>query len=117
MNPTTSVTWQYLAPNPKSCYKQLFVNGTRIRARVLYGMHVSAEEPMTPAEIAEALNLPVEAVNEAIAYCQSNPPEIPQDFAREERLIEASGMNDPDYKCGGKFKVIPLHEVARILKS
>src|SRR5713226_537103 len=27
--------WTYLSPNPKSSYKQLFVKGTRIRARVL----------------------------------------------------------------------------------
>ena len=111
------ISWQYLAPNPKSCYKQLFVNGTRIRARVLYGMLMSADEPMTPENIAAELNLPLDAVMEAIAYCQSNPPEIALDRQREERLMEASGMNDPDYKSGGKFKVVPAEEVARILKS
>jgi uncharacterized protein (DUF433 family) len=117
MNPSTSITWQYLAPNPNSCYKQLFVKGTRIRARVLYGMFRSADGPMTPAEIAAEFNLPLAAVQEAIAYCQSNPPEIAQDFAREERLMQASGMNDPDYKKGGRFKVVPPEDVARILKS
>lgn len=117
MNPSTSTTWHHLAPNPKSCYQQLFVKGTRIRARVLYGMFMSAQEPMTPEEIATEFNLPLAAVKEAIAYCQSNPPEIAQDFAREERLMEASGMNDPDYKYGGKFKVVPPEEVARILRS
>jgi uncharacterized protein (DUF433 family) len=117
MNPPASVTWQYLAPNPKSCYKQLFVKGTRIRARVLYGLFMSASEPLSPQEIAAEFNLPLAAVQEAIAYCQGNPPEIVQDFQREERLMEASGMNDPDYKQGGKFKVVPPQEVARILKS
>src|SRR4051794_35788469 len=117
MNPSTSTTWQYLEPNPRSCYKQLFVKGTRIRARVLYGMHVSAEEPMTPDEIAAEFNLPLEAVQEAIAYCRSNPPAIAEDFEREARLMEASGMNDPDYKHGGRFKVVSPAEVARILKS
>ena len=117
MNPSTSITWQYLAPNPKSCYKQLFVKGTRIRARVLYGMFMSADEPMTPEEIAGEFDLPLAAVKEAIAYCQSSPPEIAQDFEREDRLMEASGMNDPDYKYGGKFKVVPPDVVARILKS
>ena len=61
--------------------------------------------------------MPIEAVREAIAHCQGNPPEIAQDFEREERLMEASGMHDPDYKFGGKFKVVPPEEVARILKS
>src|SRR5213080_232102 len=98
MKRSTSTTWQHLEPNPKSCYKQLFVKGTRIRARVLYGMFMSSEEPMTPAGIGAQFNLPVEAVQETIAYCQSNPPEIAQDCLREERLMEASGMAEPDYK-------------------
>ena len=77
MNPSTSTTWQYLAANPNSCYKQLFVKGTRIRARVLYGMFMSADEPMTPEEIAAEFNLPLQAVQEAIAYCQANPGNCP----------------------------------------
>jgi uncharacterized protein (DUF433 family) len=68
MKPSTSTSWKYLAPNPNSCYMQLFLKGTRIRARVLYGMFMSAEEPMTPEEIASELKLPPEAVQEAIAY-------------------------------------------------
>jgi uncharacterized protein (DUF433 family) len=115
MKPPTSITWQHLAPNPNSCYTQLFVKGTRIRARVLYGMFMSADEPMTGEEIAAESSLPLEAVKEAIAYCQGNPAEIAHDFEREARLMEASGMNDPDYKYGGKFKVVPPEEVARIL--
>ena len=38
MNQSASITWQHLAGDPKSCYKQLFIKGTRIRARVLYGL-------------------------------------------------------------------------------
>jgi uncharacterized protein (DUF433 family) len=117
MKPSATTTWRYLAPNPKSCYKQLFIKGTRIRARVLYGMFMSAGESMTPQEIADEFDLPLAAVQEAIAYCQGNPPEIAMDFKREERLMDASGMNDPDYKRGGRFKVVAPEEVARILKS
>ncbi len=117
MSQSATTKWQYLAPNPNSSYKQLFVKGTRIRARVLYGLFMSAEEPMTPEEIAAEFSLPLPAVKEAIAYCQSNPPQIAQDFSREEQLMEASGMNDPDYPRGGKFQVVPPEEVARILKS
>ncbi len=117
MDPTTTTTWKHLAPNPKSAYKQLFIKNRRIRARVLFGMYMSEEEPMTPEEIAADYDLPLEAVKEAIAYCQSDPPEIREDFEREERLMEASGMNDPDYKFGGKFKLVPPEEIARILDS
>lgn len=107
MNPSAPTTWQYLAPNPRSCYRQLFVKGTRIRARVLYGLFASADEPMSREEIAADFRLPVEAVDEAIAYCQGDPPEIAEDFEREERLIAARGAG----RAAGP------EEVARILKS
>ena len=111
-NPTT--TWKHLAPNPKSAYKQLFIRGARIRARDLYGLFMSAEEPMTPEEIAADYGLALEAVQEAIAYCQTDPPEIKADFAREERIMEATGMNDPDYKYGGKYRILSPQERARL---
>ena len=41
-----------------------------------------------------------ERVQETIAYCQADPPKIFHDLQREERLMAASGMNDPDYKSG-----------------
>jgi uncharacterized protein (DUF433 family) len=95
----------------------LFIKGRRIRARTLYGLYMSAEEPLTPEEIAAEYDLPLEAVKEAIAYCQSNPPEIADDFPREEALMEATGMNDPDYKYHGKPKVLSPEEMARIRRS
>ncbi len=113
MNPNPT-TWKHLAPNPKSAYKQLFIKGRRIRARDLYGMYMSAEEPMTPAEIAADYDLPLEVVAEAIAYCQTDPPEIREDFEREERIMAATGMNDPDYKYGGKYRVLSPQERARL---
>src|SRR5437870_714489 len=114
MNPNPTTTWKHLAPNPKSAYKQLFIKGRRIRARTLYGMYMSADTPMTPEEIAREYDLSVEAVKEAIAYCQSDPPEIKEDFEREERVMEATGMNDPDYKYGGKYRILSPQERARL---
>src|SRR3954471_6804274 len=111
MTTTTATNWKHLEPNPKSLYRQLFIKGKRIRARIVYGMYMSAAGPMTPAEIAADFGLPVEAVQEAIAYCQTGPPEIKKDFEREERLMEASGMNDPDYKYGGKYKVVAPEDI------
>jgi uncharacterized protein (DUF433 family) len=117
MSSSTTTVWKHLAPNPKSAYKQLFVKGTRIRARVLYGLFASGDEPMTPGEIAADYGLPVEAVREAITYCQANPPEIDEDLRREERIMDATGMNDPDYKLGGKYKVLPPNALSRLLDS
>ena len=100
MNNPTPRNWAYLAPDPKSPrYRQLFIKGRRIAARTLYGMYVSQEEPrMTAEEIAADYDLPVEAVLEAIAYCESNPPEIQQDWEADELLAQATGMSDPNYK-------------------
>jgi uncharacterized protein (DUF433 family) len=109
-------TYVYLATNPNSAYKQLFVKGTRIRARTLYGWYACAE-PMTPDEIAREFDLPVEAVHEAIAYCESNPPELFDDYAREEALNEAAGINAPDYKHHPFPRLLDPQEIARINRS
>jgi uncharacterized protein (DUF433 family) len=111
--PQTATQWKYLAPNPKSAYKQLFVKGTRIRAEVVYREAMSPG-PRTPEEIAADYQLPLEAVKEAIAYCASNPPEIDEDRRGEERVMEATGMNDPDYKLGGRYKGLTAQERARL---
>jgi uncharacterized protein (DUF433 family) len=106
--------WTYLAPNPKSSYKQLFLKGTRIRAEAIYGLTVDGSEPMTPEEVAIDFGLPLAAVYEAIAYCESDPAEIRQDRRREEAVMEATGMNDSDYKYGGKYRVLSPQERARL---
>jgi uncharacterized protein (DUF433 family) len=110
----TPANWVYLVPNPWSSYKQLFIKGTRLRAEVIYGWTVDGSEPLTPEEVAADFNIPLEAVREAIAYCESNPPEIAEDHRREEAIMEATGMNDPDYKYGGKYKILSPEERARL---
>jgi uncharacterized protein (DUF433 family) len=111
---TNSKHYKYLARKPKSAYKQLFIQDRWISARTLYGMYVNEEMPMTPQEIAEDYDLPLDAVLEAIAYCESNPPEIAQDYAREEARMEATGMNDPNYD--GRPKLLTAQEIARLRK-
>src|SRR3954447_16898004 len=80
--------FKYLRRKPTSSYKQLFVHdekGRYIAARTLYGMLVRESEPMTLEEIAADYDLPPEAVKEAIAYCESDPPELAEDYAADER--------------------------------
>lgn len=108
-----SNTYKYLARKPKSVYKQLFVKDRWVSARTLYGKYVSETSPMTPEEIAKDYNLPLEAVLEAIAYCESNPPEIQSDWEAEEALAEATGENDPHYKYHPQPKVLTRQEMAR----
>src|SRR5260370_22280544 len=94
---SNSNRYKYLTRKPKSVYKQLFIKDRWISARTLYGMYVNEEMPMTPEEIAADYNLPLEAVLEAIAYCASNPPQLAQHYAREEALMAATRMTEPQY--------------------
>ena len=99
----TQTKWKHLERDPLSSYFQLSIKGRRIKARrikarTLYGLFVSEEEPRTIEEISLDYNWPVEAVKEAIEYCQSKPAELRLDFQIEQALIEAHGMNDPGYK-------------------
>jgi uncharacterized protein (DUF433 family) len=110
-----STTWQYLAPNPKSSYRQLFVRGTRLRAEVLYGWTVDGSQPLTPEEVAESFHVPLEAVLEAIAYCQSNPPEIDHDRAAEEALLRASGIDPVTYR--GTPRLLSAQEIHELRQS
>jgi uncharacterized protein (DUF433 family) len=114
---TTSTNWKYLAPDPKSSYRQLFIKDRRVRARTLYGQYMSEEEPRTAEEIASDYDLPIDAVKEAIAYCDSNPPELLEDYAMEEAIMEATGMNDPNYKLHGKRKHLSPEERAQIRRT
>jgi uncharacterized protein (DUF433 family) len=90
----------------------LFVKGTRLRARVLYGSYVSEEEPRTVEQIAADYKLPIEAVKEAIAYCESNPPELLEDYRREAALVEAARS---DGQKQGKH--LAPEEIARIRRE
>jgi uncharacterized protein (DUF433 family) len=110
---STPPQWKYLVRKPKSVYKQLFIKDRWVSARTIYGQYVG-EGALTAEELAEDFNVPLEAVREAIAYCESNPPEIREDWEREEALMEASGENDPNYKYNPKPKLLSPQELARI---
>jgi hypothetical protein len=101
--------WKYLARKPGSNYQQLFIIGTKFSARQLYGQTFGDEEEpgRTPEELAADFSLPLEAVLEAIEYCKTDPPEIRADLAMEEALMEAAGMNDPNYKYHPTPKMVP----------
>jgi uncharacterized protein (DUF433 family) len=115
MSTPAPTNWKYLEPRPCSLYRQLFIKGTRIRAELLSWDRDREDEPWSPEEIAEQYNLPLEAVKEALAYCDSNPPEIEDDHRREDMLAEASGMNDPNYD--GRPKILTAEDYARIFGS
>ena len=70
-------------------------------------------DPTTPEQIAADMNLPVEAVREAIAYCEADPPEVREDHAGEEARLKATGMMDENGNYTGQYKILPPEERAR----
>ena len=67
------------------------MNG-RIRAEILYRETVGSE-PQTPEQVAQAYNIPVEAILEAIHYCQENRELLDAERAREQATIVARGFD------------------------
>jgi uncharacterized protein (DUF433 family) len=110
---STALTYRFLEPRADSAYRQLFIKGTRIRAELVYAAHINADEPLTPQEVATDFGLPLDAVLESIAYCQSDPPEIAADHAEEESLMSARGQLDPNYRYDPRPKVLDPAETAR----
>jgi uncharacterized protein (DUF433 family) len=88
--------YKYLGPRYGSSYKQYFVKGRRIRAEILYGETLEPEA-RTPEEVAQDYDVPVEAVYEAIRYCQENEDVIDQDREMELASIRAHGRDKPPY--------------------
>jgi hypothetical protein len=77
------------------------------------------DAPRTPEQVAQDYGLPLDAVREAIDYCRSNPPELAADHAREGRLLEASGMNDAEYKRDPKrhYRILTPQQWAELSKD
>ncbi len=113
-----SIKWQQLARKPGSNYQQLFIKGRNIATRTLYGLTFAAEDwpGKTAEELVADYQLPLEAVQEAITYCESHPPEIQADWEMEEALIAATGMNDPNNKYHPAGKTLTPEEHEHIVR-
>jgi uncharacterized protein (DUF433 family) len=118
--------YRYLEPRAGSLYRQPFIKGTRIRVEIPYARTVDGEDEVeghipgeAPEQVASDLHIPLEAVQEAIDYCQKHWDVVIADHAREDRLMEASGMNHPDYKYNPKkyYKFITSEERNRIIND
>lgn len=86
--------YKYLAPRECSNYRQYFIKGTRTRAIVLYA-ETLGPDGLTPEQIAEDYDLPLELVREAIHYCQHNPEVIQRDYDMETESIKRRGLDKP----------------------
>jgi hypothetical protein len=85
------VSYKYLEPKRGSRYQQLAVGG-RIRAEILY-RETLGTEPLSSEQVAKEYNVPVEAVLEAIHYCEHNRELLDAERAREQATIEARALD------------------------
>jgi uncharacterized protein (DUF433 family) len=106
--------WKYLERRPGSSYRQLCIKGKRLWAWTVYCAVVNDKEPRTPKQLAEDFDVPLEAIHEAVEYCQSDPPEIREDQRKDDMLADATGMNDPNYRNSGKPRPLSTEERARL---
>jgi hypothetical protein len=106
--------WKYLERRPGSSYQQLSIKEKHIWAWTLYCEFMSEKEPRTPQQLAEDWGVPFEAVQEAIEYCQSDPPELREDKRKQGLLHEPIGMNDPAIWRIGKPKPLSTEDRVRL---
>ncbi len=91
LEPAGRSDWKYLAPRPSSGRKQLYYKGRRLPAfRVWMDMQVNGR---TPQEAAENWDLPLEAVQEAIRYCELNQELLGMEADEEKRLLLEAGVD------------------------
>lgn len=87
-------SYQFLEARPRSHYRQLWVKGRHLRAEVLYRCTVGPE-PRTPLEVAQDYDLPLAAVEEAIAYARHHEALLSAERAREAARMQALGLDQP----------------------
>jgi hypothetical protein len=83
--------WKYLVEIPHAWKKQLYVKGRKLpAANVWVDMLVNK---MSRKEAADNWDLPQEAIDEIVSYCQNNKPLLEMEAAEEKRRLTSIGIN------------------------
>ncbi len=83
--------WQYLERRSHSWRKQLWFKGKRLRPFTVW-MTMQIEN-LTAQEAAENWDLPLAAINEAIAYCEASRELLEREAREEKKRLEAKGYS------------------------
>ena len=86
----TENEWQYLEKRPHPWRKQLYLKGRRLKAFDLWANMIAND--MTPEEVAENWDVPLEAVRESIQYCETHRDLLKQEAEIERRHLEERGI-------------------------
>jgi len=83
-------SWTYLVERPHSWKKQLFVKGRRLTAGQVWLDMLTNK--MTEGEAAENWDLPVEAIEEIVEYCEGNKPLLAMESDEEKLDLSSQGI-------------------------
>jgi len=87
---TTKANYRYLEKRPDKGSQELYVRGAGVRASSLW--HDRYVSRLSPVQIADDRDIPLDAVYEALAYCQESWEDICQEKDRERGRLEAQGF-------------------------
>jgi hypothetical protein len=83
--------WRYLVEIAHPWKQQLYVKGRKLPASTVWiGMKVNK---LTREQAADNWDLPLEAVDEIISYCQSNKKFLEMEAAEEKRRLKQKGIS------------------------
>lgn len=82
--------WQFLGSRPHEWRKQLYIKGSRLPAAVVWDDMTVNER--TVEEAADDWDLPIEAVQEAIRYCEINKALLKFEADEEGRRLAEKGV-------------------------
>jgi uncharacterized protein (DUF433 family) len=82
--------YQYLEQRPDKRSQELFVRGTGVRASTIW--HDRFISRFSPDQVARDRDLPLEAVYEALDYCQENWERICKEKDSEKQELEKRGF-------------------------
>lgn len=82
--------WTYLITRSHPWRRQLYIKGRRLLASTVWGDMIA--NGMSPQEAAEDRDLPLEAVLEAVKYCEQNRELIALEAQEERQRLVAAGV-------------------------
>ena len=86
----SKIQWKYLESRPKSWRKQLYLKGKKLRANTVWSdMLVNGD---SIEETADNWDLPKEAIEEVIRYCETHSELLRAEAESERLYLEKRGV-------------------------
>ena len=87
---SSKTKWQYLESRSSSWRKQLYLKGRKLTAFTVWSDMIANED--TISETSENWDLPIEAVKEAIEYCETHQELLKSEAEEERNYLENRGV-------------------------